>query len=152
MSANEEQIGGEHYAVAGEFQHWDFAEKYNLSPTLYGFTKYLIRYKRKDGVTDLKKAIHFLNKRVEILFEKHANIDTDISRMCESYLAKDDSTVAIIRDILTTPIQQEINQITNAVRILRIILNDYTIKMNKEREEAQEELDLQFSTKENLNK
>lgn len=60
MDANEYQIGGDHYSKY-KYQHWDFATDVDLHCLYYGATKYL-RWNDKDGVKDLRKCIHFLNK------------------------------------------------------------------------------------------
>jgi hypothetical protein len=50
MAANDHQIGGDHYKKYGMFQPWDC---------------YVVRYRDKDGLKDLYKARHFLNKLIE---------------------------------------------------------------------------------------
>jgi hypothetical protein len=69
-SANGRQVGGQHYQSGGE-QHWDRVWR------LYGpgyfvgcITKYLERYPMKNGIQDLEKARHFLDKLIEL--EKEA--------------------------------------------------------------------------------
>ena len=63
MSANDRQIGGKHYQQ--EYQHWDFVVDTNMH-YLYGCaTKYIHRWKTKNGIQDLKKAIHYIDKAEE---------------------------------------------------------------------------------------
>jgi len=66
MAATDGQVGGDHYKVAegkcphcgGGIQHWDL---YADHPYLIGHaTKYITR--QKDGIQDLFKALHFLEK------------------------------------------------------------------------------------------
>lgn len=60
MGVNDYQIGGKHYQLA--YQHWDFVIDTNLH-YLYGCaTKYIARWRQKNGVEDLRKAIHYLSK------------------------------------------------------------------------------------------
>ena len=65
MSANERQVGGQHYA--GAAQHWDMANSYFGPGYLAGqVTKYVTRWRKKNGVQDLEKAAHFLQKLREV--------------------------------------------------------------------------------------
>jgi UDP-3-O-acyl-N-acetylglucosamine deacetylase len=65
MSANEQQHGGSHYKEL-KIQPWDFIDA-NEIPFLEGCAiKYLTRWRDKGGVEDLKKAIHFIEKRIEL--------------------------------------------------------------------------------------
>ena len=64
MSANEKQIGGNHYKASIEC--WDFILANNLGYLEGTAIKYLTRYKKKNGVEYLKKAIHFIEKLIEI--------------------------------------------------------------------------------------
>jgi len=65
MSANEKQVGGDHYKA--KIQHWDWAWANNLDYFQAQITKYVARHKKKNGLEDLKKAQHFLDKYVELL-------------------------------------------------------------------------------------
>ena len=66
MTANEIQIGGEHYRHS-DYQHWDWAWDSGLDSFQYPITKYVARHKRKNGVEDLEKAEHYLTKYMEVL-------------------------------------------------------------------------------------
>jgi len=60
MEPNTVQIGGDHYK--GDYQHWDMVCDTNLHYLLACATKYVVRYEHKNGVEDLRKAIHFISK------------------------------------------------------------------------------------------
>lgn len=63
-AANETQIGGRHYA--SEYQHWDYVQDTLEGRYLEGvFSKYIVRWRRKGGETDLRKAMHVLEKLTE---------------------------------------------------------------------------------------
>jgi len=63
--ANEVQIGGDHYKAA--FQHWDFiAESFGSSYFKGVVTKYVFRWRKKNGVEDLRKAHHYVEKLIEL--------------------------------------------------------------------------------------
>lgn len=63
MSANEKQVGGEHYRT--EYQHWDWAIDIRLGYLESAATKYITRWPKKNGVQDVKKGIHYLEKAME---------------------------------------------------------------------------------------
>lgn len=63
MGANELQVGGEHYRT--EYQHWDLALAVPLSYLVGCSTKYVTRWRRKAGLQDLQKGLHYLNKQIE---------------------------------------------------------------------------------------
>lgn len=58
------QIGGDHYKA--DIQHWDFAAANELDYFQGAITKYITRWKKKNGVQDLYKAQHYLAKYIEI--------------------------------------------------------------------------------------
>jgi hypothetical protein len=62
--ANGRQVGGDHYS--GEIQHWDFAAANNFDYFQGQVTKYVTRWKKKNGIKDLDKALHFLEKYIEV--------------------------------------------------------------------------------------
>ncbi len=64
-TANERQVGGTHYASDGE-QHWDRVARLKLDYFQGQITKYVERWRKKNGVQDLEKARHFLDKYIEI--------------------------------------------------------------------------------------
>lgn len=66
MSANNEQVGGEHYRRHGTLQHWDVVNHFGLDYFQGQITKYVMRWKDKNGLQDLKKARHFLDKYIEL--------------------------------------------------------------------------------------
>lgn len=69
MSANEYQVGGDHYASKA-IQPWDAMEAWMTRPEFTGFLwgnvlKYAARWPEKGGVQDLHKARHYLEKLIE---------------------------------------------------------------------------------------
>lgn len=59
-----EQVGGDHYK--SDYQHWDWAVDMGLGPLEYGATRYICRHWKKNGVEDLRKAQHFVEKLMEL--------------------------------------------------------------------------------------
>lgn len=72
----EKQVGGSHYKKYA-IQPLEFAEKIGLKPILFSAFKYVVRYKDKNGLQDLDKAIHCLEIFNEIGKEKELFIGLD---------------------------------------------------------------------------
>lgn len=75
MSANDTQVGGDHYKTDGGLQHWDMVSLFNLDYFQGQITKYILRWKYKHStpakrLEDLKKARHFLDKYIELQEKK----------------------------------------------------------------------------------
>lgn len=64
-SANEIQIGGDHYKSQA-IQPWDFIVANNMGFLDGNVVKYVARYKQKNGLQDLEKARHYLDKLIEV--------------------------------------------------------------------------------------
>lgn len=69
--ANEKQVAGSHYRT--HIQHWDYVVANDLDYFQGQITKYVTRWKRKNGITDLLKAQHFLEKYIEVSRAAEAN-------------------------------------------------------------------------------
>jgi hypothetical protein len=65
VSANENQIGGDHYKNK-VIQPWDFIVGNSLGFLEGNAIKYICRYKDKGGIDDLMKAKHYLEKLIEV--------------------------------------------------------------------------------------
>jgi len=63
--ANARQVGGQHYKT--RIEHWDFAAANDMDYFQGQITKYVTRWKKKKGVEDLEKALHFLQKYMELI-------------------------------------------------------------------------------------
>lgn len=64
------QVGGSHYKTKG-IQPWAYMEANYTKEEFVGYLrgnahKYLDRYKDKNGIEDLKKAIHYIEKLIEV--------------------------------------------------------------------------------------
>lgn len=62
--ANDRQVGGDHYKA--EYQHWDFVHDLDLDYWQACASKYVTRARKKNGLEDLQKAPHYLQKRSEL--------------------------------------------------------------------------------------
>lgn len=65
LSVNERQVGGTHYQKLDPAP-WDVVIAWNLGYLEGTALKYIARWKDKGGINDIKKAIHFLEKLVEV--------------------------------------------------------------------------------------
>jgi len=65
-SVNDIQYGGDHYKKYGNLQPWDVITAWNLGYLDGTALKYIARWKDKNGIEDLRKAIHFLEKTIEV--------------------------------------------------------------------------------------
>lgn len=75
--ANAHQEGGSHYGL-GTFQHWDMVNMFDLGYFEGQITKYVMRWRKKNGIEDLKKARHFLDKLIEVEEAKTTAVEAAI--------------------------------------------------------------------------
>ena len=68
LFANDQQIGGTHYRSA--YQHWDFVVDNELNYLQGCGTKYVSRWRKKNGIQDLTKSLHYIAKLIEVETKK----------------------------------------------------------------------------------
>lgn len=61
MGANDRQVDGNHYNN-GDYQHWDFVCDTEMHYLLACSTKYIYRHQDKNGLIDLNKSKHYIEK------------------------------------------------------------------------------------------
>jgi Protein of unknwon function (DUF3310) len=64
MPANDRQVNGDHYK--SQYQHWDLVILTSMGYLAGNSTKYVARWRKKNGIEDLKKAKHYLEKLIEV--------------------------------------------------------------------------------------
>lgn len=69
MSANDRQVGGDHYRSV--YQHWDWCVDHNVRHLEGSATKYVLRHSKKNGRQDLEKALHYVAKIRECIVTKN---------------------------------------------------------------------------------
>jgi len=84
MAANDKQVAGTHYK--SNIQHWDYVLANDLDYFQAQITKYVTRWRKKNGVTDLEKAAHFLEKYIEVERKKE---DEEYSEPTGYYVNQD---------------------------------------------------------------
>ncbi len=67
-AANSHQVGGDHYK--SDFQHWDMIEENGIGYLEAAATKYITRWRDKNGFKDLEKAGHYTQKLIEMHLER----------------------------------------------------------------------------------
>ena len=84
MTANEHQVGGDHYKTS--YEHWDLVLIVAMGYLEGNATKYLSRWRKKGGTQDLQKALHYVNKLIEnaptVLSQRVPRVDA-VFRMAE---------------------------------------------------------------------
>ena len=78
MMANalDTQVGGQHYKKHS-IQPWHIIDEYELDFYLGNTIKYVLREKG-DKVEDLQKAIHYLERKIELLQENPKQLHLDL--------------------------------------------------------------------------
>lgn len=72
--ANKMQVGGTHYNGV-QIQHWDLVAANDLRYFEAQITRYVTRWKKKNGSQDVQKALHYLAKLKELL---GASVSADV--------------------------------------------------------------------------
>ena len=65
MNADKKQVGGTHYTTK-KIQPWEVIEKNQMGFFDGNALKYLMRWKDKGGTEDLKKAVHYIEKLIDM--------------------------------------------------------------------------------------
>ncbi len=65
LTANDTQVGGDHYKRKA-IQPWDFIAANGIGYFEGNIVKYISRWRDKNGLDDLLKARHYLDKLIEI--------------------------------------------------------------------------------------
>jgi len=95
--ANARQVGGDHYEA--ELQHWDVIVDHGVGYLEGCSSKYVTRTRKKNGLQDLEKSVHYVEKLIEkaasglgpsgtvpwdvcMLFARANKLDMDESMIC----------------------------------------------------------------------
>jgi hypothetical protein len=146
MSVNDMQVGGKHYHST--HQHWDFVLNLGLPYLPAQITRYICRWRRKNGAEDLEKALHYLNKMIEreLLHQEQASI------LLRNFVVANDLTEeeARIFSSLVSYRCGNLERLYEAREEVRSLLKTYEAREEVRKDEAQNEIDDLFSTKEDL--
>ncbi len=111
MGANDIQIGGDHYKNK-PYQHWDFVIDTGLHYLLACTTKYVARWREKNGIEDLRKSLHYLNKAKENGITAPLNTTMFTLKFCNQLTSYD---AHIIINIMKNNMAPAITQISNLI-------------------------------------
>jgi len=67
MTINDKQVGGNHYLL--NIEPWDYIIANQLGYLEGNVIKYVSRHKKKGGRADILKAIHYLEKILEVEYK-----------------------------------------------------------------------------------
>lgn len=116
--ANEKQIGGDHYKA--DYQHWDWVVETNQGYLMGCATKYITRHRNKNGVQDLEKCIHYLQKLGEWIDTNNLTPRTvpECARLTEYFIEKNNierEDADILRNIIDGNISVAIGLVTRLI-------------------------------------
>lgn len=72
-SAFDTQVAGNHYKSM-KIQPIQFAEENELTPMEFSVVKYVVRHRVKNGLEDLKKAVHYLQMMMELHYDCNMHV------------------------------------------------------------------------------
>jgi len=67
------QIGGSHYKSFA-IEPWTFVQENNLNPFQANVIRYACRYKKKGGIQDLEKIIHYCEMEIDFIKKKNDEV------------------------------------------------------------------------------
>lgn len=79
-NANDKQHGGTHYKQFKGLEPWDVITYWGLGYLDGTALKYIARWKHKNGIEDLRKAIHFLEKCIEVELDKGDDVPAAVKQ------------------------------------------------------------------------
>jgi hypothetical protein len=100
MTANEHQVGNTHYK-GFPIEHWDFVLMHKMPYMEAQIFKYVLRWKEKNGLEDLRKAKHFLEKLIEYELGAQVEVTTGPGATGD-VLAQEAATLEECREALST--------------------------------------------------
>lgn len=145
--ANSEQVGGKHYQST--FQHWDWVSLLNLPYLPAQVTKYLTRWKKKNGVQDLKKSLHFLDKFIEVELARHESFIV----LSNNFLRINNIEVdekAVINHLIRYALGDG-DRLEAARAAIQRLIEEEEARAASGKKEAEEWVEELFETKEDLN-
>lgn len=121
MGANDTQVGGAHYKST--YEHWDLVIKIPLSYLEGTCTKYVTRWRKKSGVQDLRKAMHYLDKLIEVGDYRVKRSLIDIDNEVERFASANNLSFLEYQFLFIICTYHEEKDLRNARRILVLIMN-----------------------------
>jgi len=145
MTANERQIGGDHYKT--KYEHWDLVLNTGMGYLEGCATKYVARWRKKGGLADLRKALHYVEKiqeneetlRTRQRYPQSVNTLTLANEAVDFSLANDLQAMELLTVGLLVNWSDDDNLAQAAARIKKLILdNPDPVPLTEENMHAQE--------------
>lgn len=117
-NVNDIQIGGDHYNKP--YQHWDWVIETNQGYVMGLATKYISRWRDKNGVEDLQKGKHCVQKIMDFMVQRNLDprIVPEVIRMTDYYVLVNkipEEDADILYDIITGNMVSAMNRIDTLV-------------------------------------
>jgi hypothetical protein len=75
MKASDHQVDGDHYRTEeGGVGHWDYCVAVDAPYLEGGATKYIARWRDKNGLVDLDKGLHYMQRKQQAYEEGQGNL------------------------------------------------------------------------------
>jgi hypothetical protein len=128
MSANDRQVGGDHYKT--QYEHWDLVEDSGTGYLEAVASKYITRWRKKAGLQDLEKAQHYIDKLLERA-RLHGrtgigySVEAELQRyfQCNEMGATEQQIVRLLHQ------WKEVWQLTRAAELTSQLITDYKLAM-----------------------
>lgn len=137
MQANENQIGGSHYKST--YQHWDWVTEAEMPYLIAQITRYVSRWRKKNGIEDLEKAAHYMQKLNEVHRLRHKKLIELTRKFCdeqEAFLDEESIYTSLMEYMAGS--YQKLNEAHANIQYLLKILR------NKEEPAPREPIDPEF--------
>ena len=113
---NDFQHGGDHYSKGISLQHWDICVTFGVGYLEGCATKYLTRWRKKNGVEDLRKAQHYVTKLKEAAadpkYKRHGYVPTLIvEAFCNDNGIKHPDELLILQSLFQWSTYQDLQDI-----------------------------------------
>jgi hypothetical protein len=123
MTANDTQVGGLHYM--SPYQHWDLVVKIGLGYLDGCSTKHVTRWRKKLGIQDLQKALHYLDKLIEVgNYDIKRNPNVAVDQEVKLFAEVNELSFLEYQFIYLMCMFNEEKILRNARRILQLIIAD----------------------------
>ena len=97
MSANEQQVSGNHYKTK-TIQPWDYIAANELGYFEGNVVKYVLRWRDKGGIDDLRKAKHYLEKLIELEEDEFTTLVGEVILREATRMHSDNAPVSVSHD------------------------------------------------------
>ncbi len=136
MSPDNKQIGGTHYqSNKTEFMHWNLVIAYSIPYLPAVASKYLFRWKLKNGIQDLEKAGHYVQKAIESFPKQKIiiPIQPEVMDQLKAHYDWDQHTFTAIRDIISPRFGYELECLRAAEKVIERMVNFEKLKLQQEK-------------------